>query len=166
MADPAVGPLILHRDQVRPEWIDYNGHLNLAYYVLIFDYATDAFLEVAGITESFRASENASTFSAEIHVNYLRELREGDPVRITTQLLNFDDKRIHYFHCMYHEEAGYLAATNELLSLYMDMGTRRVTCMPAQILKRLGQLKQQHALLTRPEQAGRVICVPDRSVRD
>ena len=163
MPQSADAPLVLHRDHVRPEWIDYNGHLNLAYYVLIFDYATDAFLEAAGITESFRERENASTFSAEIHVTYLRELHQGDPVRITTQLLDFDDKRIHYFHRMHHAQEGYLAATNELLSLYMDMGSRRVTRMPAAVVERLDLLMRQHAGLPWPEQAGHLISVPGRS---
>jgi acyl-CoA thioester hydrolase len=153
--------LRLHKDVIRPEWIDYNGHMNLAYYVLVFDYATDELLNYIGLTENFRSEHEASTFSAEIHVNYLRELKTGDEVYITTQLLGFDEKRFHYFHRMYHRD-GWLAATNELLSLYMDMSARKVSIMPDEILHRLEALREQHAHLQKPEQAGRIIGVGTR----
>lgn len=151
------GPLATHTGTVLPEWIDYNGHMNLSYYVLLFDHATDSFLDRIGLTEPFRRRHEASTFAAEIHVNYLRELQAGDPVRVTTQLLGHDGKRIHFFHRMYHARAGFLAATNELLSLYMDMSARRVTEMPAAIRRKLTTLARAHRHLARPEQAGNII---------
>ncbi|MFT5132054.1 MAG: acyl-CoA thioester hydrolase, partial [Gammaproteobacteria bacterium] len=61
-------PLLLHTESVQADWIDYNGHMNLAYYVLIFDHATDAFLDYIGITEKFRKANQASTFAAELHI--------------------------------------------------------------------------------------------------
>ena len=152
-------PLDLHREIVRPEWIDYNGHFNLAYYVLVFDHATDRFFEHLGLGRSFRRRRQTSTFAAEIHVCYLRELMQGDEVRVTTQLLDYDSKRIHFFHRMHHAEAGYLAATNELIGLYMDMRTRKVTTMPDEIQNALRNLRQAHAALPPPEQQGRVIGV-------
>lgn len=153
----ATQPLATHTGTVLPEWIDYNGHMNLSYYVLLFDHATDAFLDRIGLTEDFRRRHDASTFSAEIHVNYLRELKVGNPLRITTQLLDHDGKRIHYFHRMYHAREGFLAATNELLSLYVDMGARRVVEMPPAIRRRLAALSRSHSRLARPGQAGSVI---------
>lgn len=156
-ADAPVRPLATHSGKVLPEWIDFNGHMNLSYYVLLFDFATDAFLEYLGLTPSFRTRRNASTFSAEIHVNYLHELRLGDPVRITTQLLDHDARRIHYFHRMYHRSRGFLAATNELMSLYVDMGARRVTEMPVVIQRRIKALGRAHGCLPRPELAGSII---------
>ncbi len=150
-------PLHTHTGVVLPEWIDYNGHMNLCYYVLLFDSATDTFLEQLGMTPAFRARRGASTFAAEIHVHYLRELRVGDEVRITTQLLDYDAKRIHFFHRMYHRQLGYLAATNELMSLYVDMEARRVTAMPAPIQKKLQALARTQGKPRRPAQAGRVI---------
>ncbi len=149
----------LHEATILPEWIDYNGHMNLAYYVLIFDHATDKFLDYLGLTQSFRHARQASTFAAEIHVNYLKELVEGDAVYITTQLLAYDSKRLHYFHHMYHADQGYLAATNELITLYMDMQTRRVSAMPAAIQARLQAVAEAHAGLPRPPQQGSVIGV-------
>ena len=142
-----------------PEWIDYNGHMNVSYYVLVFDRATDEFFDFMGMTAEYRAASNASAFTAEMHVNYIREVKEGDEVYVTTQLLGYDAKRFHYFHQMYHAEQGYLAATSELLCLFVDMSQRRVTQMPDLILDRLAEIKHSHAALPLPEQVGSVMKV-------
>jgi acyl-CoA thioester hydrolase len=151
------GLLELHRDRVRPEWIDYNGHMNVAYYVLAFDHATDAFLDYLGMGEAYRHDQNASVFTAEAHVTYERELRHGDPLRFQTQLLGYDRKRVHYFHTMYHDQDGYLAATNELMILHVDMAARRVAPMPDAALGVLASLNDRHETLPRPSQVGRVM---------
>ncbi|MFQ6018361.1 MAG: thioesterase family protein [Kiloniellaceae bacterium] len=158
MTTPA--PLELHREAVRREWIDYNGHMNVAYYVVAFDHACDAFLEYIGLDEAYRERCGGTTFTAECHVTYQRELREGDPLRFATQLFGFDAKRIHYFLQMYHAEEGFLAATSEWLSLYIDLDTRRVSPMPADITARLAEIQAAHRNLPRPPEAGRVIRVP------
>ncbi len=150
-------PPELHTEVIQSDWIDYNGHMNLAYYVLIFDHATDEFLDLIGMTEEFRTANNVSTYSAEIHVNYVQEVKQGDRVRVTTQLIDFDEKRIHYYHRMYHADGGYLAATNELLSLYMDMNARRVGIMPDVILNKLEQIRTEQKSLPRPGNLGSVI---------
>lgn len=155
----ALAPLEPHRERIRPEWIDYNGHMNVSYYVLVFDHATDRFLDHAGMGEDFRRDHQASSFTAEMHVNYLREVKEGDEVSVSTLLLGYDEKRIHYFHQMRHAEEGYLAATNEVLGLYVDMNLRRVAPMPPEILDRLAALRQRHAALPVPEQVGSVMGV-------
>ena len=152
-------PLKLYKGLIVPEWIDYNGHMNVAYYVLVFDRATDEFFDFMGMTAEYRAASNASAFTAEMHVNYIREVKEGDEVFVTTQLLGYDEKRFHYFHSMYHAEQGYLAATSELLCLFVDMNQRRVTQMPPPILDRLAEIKQSHAALPLPEQVGSVMKV-------
>lgn len=86
--------LELHTESVRTEWIDYNGHMNVAYYVLAFDHATDAFLDYLGMDEHYRDERRCSVFTAEAHVTYDREVRLGDPLRFTTQLLDWDAKRV------------------------------------------------------------------------
>ena len=123
MTDPAPET---HREVVLPEWCDYNGHMNLSYYVLVFDHATDKFWDVLGIGIDYRNRTDFSTFTVESHITYDREVLEGDAVRCTTQLLGFDDKRIHYFHRIYHAREGYLAATTELLVVHVDLSVRRV----------------------------------------
>ncbi len=147
-----------YRARVRPEWTDYNGHLNVAYYTLMFDHAVDAFLETAGFTADHRAATGGSIFAAEAHISYARELGEGALARVETQLLAFDAKRVHLFQRMYDDATGELAATHEVLDLYVDLNVRRVAEMPAEIADRLAQLKRQHdAAAGWPEQAGRAI---------
>jgi acyl-CoA thioester hydrolase len=150
-------PLALHRETVDPAWIDYNGHMNLAYYVLAFDHATDAFFDYIGLGEAYLKDNNCSTFTLEAHVTYDRELMAGDPMRFETQLLDHDAKRLHYMHTMYHAQEGYLASTNELISLHVDMTQRRSSPMPQAVIERLDQVAAAHRALPRPPQAGRVI---------
>ena len=164
MSIPA--PLKLYKGLIVPEWIDYNGHMNVAYYVLVFDRATDDFFDFMGLTAEYRAAGNVSAFTAEMHVNYIQEVKKGDEVFVTTQLLDYDAKRFHYFHRMYHAEQGYLAATNELICLFVDMNLRRVTQMPPLIMDRLAEIKQSHAELPLPEQVGSVMRVKPYSSAD
>jgi acyl-CoA thioester hydrolase len=148
-------PLALHREAVRPEWIDYNGHMNVAYYVLAFDHATDAFLDLLGLGQDYKQSTNFSTYVAEAHVTYEQELKAGDPMRFTTQLLGYDAKRVHYIHMMYHAEQDFLAASNELMTLHVDMDGPRVAPLPDHAMARCAQVWERHRLLPVPPQAGR-----------
>jgi len=157
--------LAIYRSSVQQQWIDYNGHMNLAYYVLAFDHATDEFLEYLGLTREFREHHLASTFAAEIRVNYVRELHLADEFQVMTQLLDFDEKRIHYFHRMYHAGEGWLAASNELMSLYMDMSVRRVGTMPTVLLAKLQALLEAQRHIPVPAQTCRLIQVPRASSR-
>lgn len=152
-------PLSLYSDVVPPEWIDYNGHMNVAYYVLAFDHATDAFMEFLGMGPAYRKSDNCSAFVVETHVNYQRELVVGNPLCITTQLLGFDTKRIHYFHRLYHAEKRFVSATSELMVIHVDLAERHSAPMPVAVLDRLGELMAAHIQLARPPQSGRVIGV-------
>lgn len=154
---PKDGPLALHRETVRPEWIDYNGHMNVAYYVLAFDHATDAFLDHVGLGLAYRQASNRSVFVLEAHVTYERELHEGDQLAVRTMVLGADDKRLHLFHEMVHGEAGWLAATNEMMILHVDLAARRSAPFPDEIAARLAGLAGEHADLPRPPQVGRAI---------
>jgi acyl-CoA thioester hydrolase len=159
-------PFDRYRDVVRPEWIDHNQHLNMGYYLVVFDYATDEFLRWAGLDEAHRRQRQVTTFCLEAHVTYHREVRAGDPLRFTTRLLAYDAKRVHYFHEMYHAGEGYLAATNELLSLHVSQGTRRSAPMAPEVLARLARILQAHAALPRPPQVGRRIGLDARPAAD
>ena len=159
--DPATmpAPLALHRESVQPDWIDYNGHMNLAYYMLAFDHATDAFFDFVGLGETYLRANDASTFTLEGHITYDRELMAGSPMRFETQLLAHDAKRLHYIHFMYHADEGYLASTNELISLHVDMTARKSSPMPENVVAQLDAVAATHDKLPRPEQAGRVISI-------
>ncbi len=153
----ASAPFDGHRDVVRPEWIDDNDHLNMGYYVVAFDRATDTWLDHIGLTASERTRSGVTTFTLESHVNYLRDLRVAAPLRFTTRLLGFDTKRIHYIHEMYHATEGFLAATNELMSLHVSLSTRRAEPMSADVLARLADVLSLHETLPVPPQVGRRI---------
>jgi acyl-CoA thioester hydrolase len=146
--------------RVEPSWIDYNGHMNVAYYHLAFDRATDRFLQRIGLGEEYVAREKGSMFALEDHLAYVKELREGEPFRVTLQLLDYDDKRLHYFLRMVHGEKGFLAATCEHLSIFVDMRERRSAVMPEHVKLELERLLREHRNLPRPEEAGRPMGIP------
>lgn len=153
--------LALYRRTVPSAWIDYNGHMNVAYYVLAFDEATDAMLDHLGMDAAYREQSGCSVFVLETHINYLRELTEGETLAVTTQLLDADSKRLHYFHQMWAADGG-LVATTELLLMHMDMTARRGAPFSQDAQQAIAQLLDQHRQLPRPEQAGRVIGIRRR----
>jgi acyl-CoA thioester hydrolase len=156
-------PFDAYRDVVRPEWIDHNQHMNMGYYLVVFDYATDEWLGWLGLDSLHRERHQVTTFCLEAHVTYYREVRAGDPLRFTTRLLGHDAKRIHYFHEMWHLRAGYLAATNELMSLHVAGDTRRAAPMAPDVLARLARVQAAHDRVPRPPQVGRTIGLGVRS---
>ncbi len=145
--------------QVEPAWIDYNGHLNMAYYNVLFDRAVDEVYELLGCGLDYVRNARHSCYTAEVHVRYLRELRAGDRVRVTWQLLDHDAKRLHYFEQLHHADAGWLAATSENMALHVDMAAGKTAPFPEAIAARLAQMKAAHATLPRPEGAGRRIAM-------
>ena len=153
----AVLPETIQR--VDPAWIDYNGHMNLAYYVLAFDQATDTFHDLLGIGLDYRERMNSSMFTLAINVDYIREVFADDRLRITTQLLECDAKRLRYFHRMYQGDPEHLVATNECLAVHVDMSSRRSAPFPAATRVRIEDLFAAHRQLPVPERAGRVLGV-------
>ncbi len=101
------GGRLLHEEQVQPAWVDYNGHMNVAYYVLVFDHGTDALLDLLDMGDDYRKKTNSSDFVVESHISYMREVVEGDSLQIATLLMGFDEKRMHLFHHMYHRNSGF-----------------------------------------------------------
>lgn len=146
--------------RVLPEWIDYNGHMNMAFYNLAFDQALDAAYDALGMGEGYLAASGCSHFTLEAHVTYLREVAKGDPLRIDWQLLDCDAKRLHFFETMRHAQEGWLAATSEQIAIHVDMGSRRSAPFPDAIRQRLEAALAAHAALPRPPQAGHVIGIP------
>ena len=146
----SVAPLVLHRETVKKEWLDYNQHMNVAYYVLAFDHANDALADHIGIGLEHTRSTGGSIFILELHVAYLREVVLDDPLRIATHVLDFDAKRIHFTHVMIHDTEGYHAATAEQMLLHVDLESRRVTPMPEATRAALAALKAAHQALLPP----------------
>jgi len=150
-------PLVVLRSAVKPEWIDYNGHMNVAYYVLAFDHATDAMFDLIGMDAAYRERAKFSTFALEAHVVYKREVAAGDPLRFEVQMLDFDGRFFHYVCRMYHDLENFLSASAEWISCGMDMATRRPAPMPAEIAARFAALYEAQRGMPRPPEAGRVI---------
>ena len=154
---PAAAPFVSSLMTVEPQWIDYNGHLNMAYYNVMFDRAVDELFEALGIGLSYLKHTNHSTFTAEVHVRYVREIHVNAPVRVSVQLLDFDEKRIHYFEELRHAEEGWLSATSENMSVHVDMAAKKVAPFSAETMRALAAMKEAHARLPMPEGAGRSI---------
>ncbi len=150
-------PLDRHPATVLPDWIDWNGHMNVGYYVVAFDKATDTLCQQFGCAWEYTRDKIGMTFVLEAHVTYDREVKEGDDLRITTQILDHDAKRLHFIHMMYHAKEGYLAATNELMLMNIDYNSRRSAPWPDFAMERIEKLAAAHAALPRPSQAGRLI---------
>ena len=153
-------PVIEHHDVVRPEWIDSNGHMNLAYYVVVFDFATDALYRALDIGDSYRNASGNSCFTAETHTLYEREVHLGDKLLVRTWLLGVDTKRLHYFHEMFHADSGERSAVQELMALHINMGVRRVAPYPPERYAALQQAVREYAPATLPKGAGRRIALP------
>jgi len=119
--------MILKTEKVIKEWTDYNGHLNVAFYVHIFDIAADVMLDNFNMGGVSAKKNKKTTFVAEMHTIYKQEVKLGEEVETHVTFVDHDKKRIHYRLSMFHKEKKYLAATNEVLSLYVDLNLRKVT---------------------------------------
>ncbi|MCG8490370.1 MAG: thioesterase family protein [Sneathiellales bacterium] len=141
----------LNRLKVLPEWIDYNGHMNVAFYVMAFDQSLDELLDEIELTRAYRDASNCTVYVLETHVSYLQEVKEGDPLLITQRVIDVDEKRIHLFLEMYHETEGFLAATSEQMILHIDASGPKAAPMPTHILDNLNQLQKEQNAYPMPE---------------
>ena len=157
-----IGFPVIHEATVLPAWIDYNGHMNLAYYVVVFDQATDALYDRLGIWLPYRQATGNSCFTVETHTIYEQEVKLGDRVRVHTHLLGADAKRLHYFHEMFHVGEGYRAAVQELMALHVDLSVRRTTPFPPDRQTVIDAALARCDVLPRPKEAGRRISMPVR----
>ena len=153
-------PYELSGGEVKPEWIDYNGHMNLAYYIVLFDQATDALFDELDLGLDYRRNRNLGTFVAETHTRYERELLVGEQVRVAVQILAVDDKRMHVAHEMFRLKDGLRSATLESMFLHVDLGARRVMPYPPDLKARVDAAATAHTRLPRPDWIGRRVSMP------
>jgi acyl-CoA thioester hydrolase len=156
-------PFVSSAMRVESAWIDYNGHMNMAYYHVLFDRAVEEGFSLVGLGQEYFETRKASFFAAEIHTLYKRELKMHDRVRVTLQLVDYDEKRIHYYLEIRHAGEGWVAATMEGLSLHVDMETRKVQPFPDDIAANLAVMKAAHGRLAKPQALGRVIGIPHKA---
>ncbi len=154
MSMPA--PYVSRPMEVEKDWIDYNGHLNMAYYNVIFDRGADDAFEAMGLGPTYAKERKLTVYTAEVHVCYVREIHLGDKVTVATRLLDADEKRIHFYQEIIHSE-GWVSATSEVLALHVDMAGPKVAPMPADIAANVKAMLDSHRALPRPERAGRSI---------
>lgn len=141
---------------VKPEWIDFNGHLNMAYYNVLFDQSVDELYPHIGLGEDYRTTTGCTTYVAEFHICYLRELHEGDTVTATFHLMAHDAKRFHSYMELSHTD-GWLAATAEALTLHVDQSGPKVAPMPQTIQDALAQYAASQTTAPDPSRTGRRI---------
>lgn len=147
-------PLQLHQTQVLPEWVDYNGHMSESCYLLAFGDSTDAFFRFIGIDEAYRDEGGHSFYTVETHLHNLREVALAAPLRLSLQLLDLDDKRVHLFHAMQHGDTGDLLATAEQMLVHVNMQQGRAAPILPPIHQHLQSILLAHATMPRPAQAG------------
>jgi acyl-CoA thioester hydrolase len=150
-------PFVSRVMDIEKDWIDYNGHLNMAYYNVLFDRCSDETYELMGLGPNYAKERRLTVYTAEVHVCYVQELHLGHKVTVTFHLLDHDDKRIRAYQEIRHAEEGWLAATSEQLALHVDMAGPRVVPFPTDILAKVEAMRAAHADLATPERAGRAI---------
>jgi acyl-CoA thioester hydrolase len=155
-------PFISTPMAVEEQWLDFNGHLNMAYYNVLFDRGVDQIFDQLGLNAGYRSATGNTTFSAEYHLCYIRELHLGDKVTASFQLLDHDEKSFHFYQELQHED-GWLSATGEGLGLHIDQSGPRVAAMPTEISARFDALAQAHSALPRPERVGRQMGIRRKS---
>jgi acyl-CoA thioester hydrolase len=157
---PVPAPLRLHEATVGEAWVDYNGHLTESAYLLIFGDSSDAFFRFFGVDEDYRAS-GKSLYTAETHLHNLREVRLGEQLHLTLQVLGVDTKRLHIVHEMC-DHADRLVATAEQMLLHVDTRTGKVSPFPDEIARRLRLIHAGHAVLPVPSYVGHVMRLSGR----
>ena len=148
---------------IDPAWIDYNGHLNFAYYMVLFDQAIDAAFLPLGLGPDYVAKRNKSYFTVELHTHYLRELSPSDRVRATLQLLAHDHKRIHVYQELIHDTEGWVSCACEQLFLHVDMATKKTAPFPDDVLAHLEAMWLAHAHLPVNPRIGQVMNIPGKA---
>jgi acyl-CoA thioester hydrolase len=159
MTTSSAAPFISDPIAIEAAWIDYNGHLNQAYYGVIFDRALDALLAPSGLDADTIKARGVTYMTAETHYCYLREVLQSDPVRVALRVLDCDDKRLHVFCELRHATDDWLACTSEWMFLSVSLETRRVAPWPTDVRARLEAMRAASAGGGRPIQAGRRIAI-------
>ncbi|CAK17811.1 thioesterase family protein [Pseudomonas entomophila] len=152
--------LITYRTPVQEDWVDYNGHLRDAYYLLIFSYATDALMERIGLDADARGQTGHSLFTLEAHINYLHEVKLGSEVWVQTQIIGFDRKRLHLYHSLHRAGFDEALAASEQMLLHVDLAGPKSAPFGEHSVALLQGLKDEQRDLQAPQFVGRVLGLP------
>jgi acyl-CoA thioester hydrolase len=152
-------PFVSAEQTVQDGWIDYNGHMNVGYYGVALDLGFDPFLDAIGFNEAYRSSNEVSSFTVESHMTYQAELMKGEPFTVETQILAYDEKRLHIFQRLVRSSDKATSATCEWMVLHMDMKERKVAPWTSAILENIAAWHETHKSLGVPSEVGRLIKV-------
>lgn len=139
---------------VKPEWLDENGHMNVAFYLRAFDHGGEVFFRDCGIGWDYTRAGNHTIFTTNCGLDFRRELLEGDPLLVTTQLIDWSPKLVHTYQALYHREKRYFAASAEMLFVHVAFADRKSVEMSEEICARLAQIASVHKNLPRPDNLG------------
>lgn len=153
-------PLITYRTAILPEWVDYNGHLRDAFYLLIFSYATDALMDRIGLDAVGRETTGHTLFTLECHLNYLAEVKLGTEVEVRTQLIAHDAKRLHIHHGLYRPGTEALLAASEQMLMNVDAQGSRSAPFAEAVRASIDEIAAAQRGLPMPVHVGRVIGLP------
>lgn len=155
---PYAAPVVVEKRSVQPEWIDYNGHMNVGYYGIAFDKAGDVFLEACfGLDAAWVERDQMGPFILQTHQHFLQEMLEGDTFSVRFRVLDHDAKRLHYLGEMVLDRTGEVTATQEAILMNVSHATRRSASFPDWMQRRFAQAKSDHAKLTPLPQQGATI---------
>jgi len=147
---------------VDPAWLDLNGHMNVAFYMTAFDRGSDPFFDDCGLGWQYTQAGAGTIFVTGANMDYHHELLAGDPLRVTTQLLDYSPKLIHLQLCLYQTALGVLAATQEILFMHISFATRRSAPLPAMAQQRLAEILAAHQALAPAAGLGRTLAIARR----
>ncbi len=164
MPEAAAAPLSLWRGTVLPQWVDYNGHLNDGYYMVVFSQATDALMESIGLGPAGRQATGHTIYTLEAHINYLQEVRQDVPIEVRVQVLGSDTKRLHVYMTLHVADTEPVLAASEQMFLNVDSAGPRAARFAPGVLPRVQALTAAHKRLARPKYAGRTIALPAESL--
>lgn len=159
-------PLSTWRGKVAHDWVDYNGHLRDAFYMLIFSYASDGLMNLIGMDAQGRKVTGHTLYTLETHLNYLLEVKEAADVEVFTQVLGLDAKRLHICQSLYLQGSETPLASNEQMLINIDTAGPRSAAFAPEAGERLRAIAQQHLALPRPSYAGRSIALAPTKPRD
>jgi acyl-CoA thioester hydrolase len=159
---PAPKPYTGKMQTVEDQWTDYNGHLNMAYHAVLFDRAAEEMFETFGLGADYVKRTNCTTFTLETHTTYANELHAGDQVRIETQIIGADSKRVHYVQQMFRGDTSYLACVLEVIVSHVDLGAKRTSPYPDDIQAKINEMAALHKQIPLPPQVGHVIGLPPK----
>lgn len=153
-------PLRLLQTTVGEEWIDVNAHMNAQHYYSVIYQAHVLMTDYLELSGDYVSQRQLSKVVVESHNRFERELRLGDPIEVRSWLLGVDAKRLHFFHEIWHAQAGYRAGTGEQIDVHVDLRTRRSAAFPAGVLARLQAVAAAHQAVQPPANCGALRLTP------